>query len=185
MTYAPGWQHDVFVSYARVDDDPLPGATEGWVCLLVESLRTLLAQQLGRAERLAMWRDVQLPGHAQLTPEILGAVRSSATLLIILSEGYLASQWCLDEYRAFVTQAGDDTRRVFVVERTPIERARKPPPLDDRTGYPFWIRDRASAQPRTLGVPMPTPAEAEYYLRLNRLALELAGELRRIKAGTN
>jgi len=50
MTYATGWQHDVFVSYARVDDEPLPGAADGWVCLLTEALRALLAQQLGRAE---------------------------------------------------------------------------------------------------------------------------------------
>lgn len=182
MTYATGWQHDVFVSYARVDDEPLPGATDGWVCLLTEALRALLAQQLGRAEILEMWRDVQLAGNAQLTPEILTAVRGSATLLIILSEGYLASQWCLDEYREFVMRAGENTRRVFVVERTPIELARKPPVLDDRIGYPFWIRDRGSAHPRTLGVPVPTPGETEYYRRLNRLALELAGELRRLKS---
>ena len=183
MAYATGWQHDVFVSYARVDDEPLPGATDGWVCLLTEALRALLAQQLGRAEILAMWRDVQqLAGNAQLTPEILTAVRGSATLLIILSEGYLASQWCLDEYREFVMRAGENTRRVFVVERTPIELARKPPVLDDRIGYPFWIRDRASAHPRTLGVPVPTPGETEYYRRLNRLALELASELRRLKS---
>src|SRR5215475_7701764 len=123
MAYVPGWQNDVFVSYAQVDDRPLPGASDGWVSLLVDALKTLLAMQLGRAEVLAVWRDLQLARHAQLTPEIFGALRSSATLLIILSEGYLATDWCWSEYREFVKLAGPGTRRLFVVERMPIERA--------------------------------------------------------------
>ncbi|HEX8106177.1 MAG TPA: toll/interleukin-1 receptor domain-containing protein [Kofleriaceae bacterium] len=181
MAYVPGWQNDVFVSYAHVDDQPLPGARDGWVSLLGDALKTFLAMQLGRAEVLAVWRDRQLTGHTQLTPEILTAARNSATLLIVLSEGYLASDWCWSEYREFVKLAGAGTRRLFVVERMPIERGRKPEELRDLLGYPFWVRDHSDGPARTLGVPVPRPDEPEYYHRLNRLALELAGELRRIK----
>jgi len=182
MAYVPGWQNDIFVSYARVDDQPLPGASDGWVSVLVDALRTLLAQQLGRAEVLRMWRDLQIAGHAPLTPEIFGALRGSATLLLILSEGYLASDWCWREYGEFIALAGASTRRVFVVERMPVDRDRKPAALRELTGYPFWVRDRGDRPPRVLGVPVPTPAEPEYYHRLNRLALELGGELKRMAA---
>lgn len=182
MAYTAEWQHDVFVSYARVDDQPLPGARDGWVCQLVDALKVLLAQQLGRAELLAVWRDLQLPGNEPLPTAIFGAVQRSATLLVVLSEGYLASDWCQGEYEAFLALAGANTRRVFMVERMPIDRSRRPRPLDDLIGYPFWIRDRSDGPARTLGVPVPRPDEPEYYSRLNRLALELASELRRITA---
>jgi hypothetical protein len=184
MAYTSDWQNDVFVSYAQVDDQPLSGAHDGWVGSLVDALKVLLGQCLGRTDALAVWRDVQLPGHAPLTPEILARVRSSATLLIVLSEGYLASEWCGREYREFLALAGGDTRRLFVVERTPIERHRRPHELGDLLGYPFWVRDRRDGRARTLGVPIPTPAEPEYYHRLGRLALELASELQRLKAMT-
>ena len=182
MTYLPGWRNDVFVSYAQVDDRPLPGATDGWVCILVDALKVLLAQQLGRAELLAVWRDLQLARHSPLTPEIFQAVRTSAVLLVVLSEGYLASEWCQRERNEFLEIAGKGTRRLFVVERMPIERSRKPPEFSDLLGYPFWTRERDDMPARTLGVPVPTPNEPEYYHRLNRLAQELANELRRIKA---
>ncbi len=45
--YIPAHSHDLFVSYAWVDDR-LPGAPAGepgWVHALKENLRTLLAQQ--------------------------------------------------------------------------------------------------------------------------------------------
>src|SRR5262245_13180629 len=125
MAYTTGWQNDVFVSYAQVDDRPLPGGT-GWVSTLVDALKILLAQQLGRAEVLAVWRDLGLPGHAPLTPEIMAAVRSSAVLLLVLSEGYLASEWCRREQTEFLALAGSGTRRVFIVERLPIDRSSRP-----------------------------------------------------------
>ena len=184
MAYTSDWQNDVFVSYAQVDDQPLSGASDGWVGTLVDALKVLLGQQLGRTDALAVWRDVQLPGHAPLTPEILARVRSSATLLIVLSEGYLSSEWCRRECREFVALAGARTRQLFVVERMPIDPARKPAELRELIGYPFWVRDRRDGRARTLGVPTPTSDEREYYLRLGRLALELASELQRVKAMT-
>src|ERR1044071_977630 len=182
MAHTPGWNNDVFVSYAREDDVPLEGAPAGWVSVLVEGLKTMLARQLGRADVLAVWRDVQLGGNEDIT-EILEAVRGSATLLVVLSEGYLASPWCRDEFQEFLALAGKHTRRLFMVERTPIALSRRPKPLDDRIGYRFWVADRGTGTPRTLGEPVPTPAEPEYYHQLNRLAFELANELRRMAAG--
>ena len=41
-------------------------------------------------------------------------------------------------------------------------------------------REHDDAPAITLGVPVPTPEQPEYYARLNRLAAELAGELKRM-----
>ena len=39
MPFVPGYRHDIFVSYAHVDDKPLLGAKEGWVTILVAARR--------------------------------------------------------------------------------------------------------------------------------------------------
>jgi hypothetical protein len=40
-TYLPQYQHDLFVSYAHVDNEPLPGAEMGWVTNLIHGLKLL------------------------------------------------------------------------------------------------------------------------------------------------
>jgi hypothetical protein len=181
MAYVVGYKHDVFVSYAHVDDQPLPGAMDGWVCTLVDALKILLAEQLGRAEILALWRDLGMARNAPVTEQIVSAVSDAALLLVVLSEGYLKSDWCTNEYAGFLKVAGERSRRLFIVERMPIETNRKPAPFRDLVGYPFWTRRRSEEPAKTLGVPVPSPNEPEYYARLNRLAVELANELKRMQ----
>jgi hypothetical protein len=182
MAYVPSWENDVFVSYATVDDQPLPGASDGWVTVLVDSLKLLLAQQLGRSDSATIWRDLRLRGNEPLTDEIMTAAGSSALLLVVLSEGYLASEWCKRERNRFLELVGAGSRRLFVVERTPIERSRRPVELQDLLGYPFWVRKRAELPPRTLGFPAPTPGDSEYYERVTKLAIEIADELKLLRS---
>jgi len=52
-SYVPGYQHDVFVSYAQVDNQTL-GGDYGWVHTLVDNLKEMLSGQLGRRE----WGDI-------------------------------------------------------------------------------------------------------------------------------
>ena len=42
---------DIFISYAHVDDDPLPGIEKGWVSTFVDALRIDLAREFGRTIR--------------------------------------------------------------------------------------------------------------------------------------
>ncbi len=55
----------IFVSYARADDQPSPGADEGWVTTLVKKLKTLLVQKLGRQIEFSM----QVDSYVQITPK--------------------------------------------------------------------------------------------------------------------
>src|SRR6266581_2806584 len=115
-----GHRHDIFVSYAHVDDQVVPGATKGWVTALIDGLKVNLAQTIGRADAFSLWMDVALAGNKPLTPEIVENLRNSAVLLLVLSPGYLASTWCIREKNAFLDtvrtwpNAGS---RAFVVER--------------------------------------------------------------------
>src|SRR5712692_1321994 len=50
MAYVPGFAHDVFISYAHVDNLPLTEGDEGWISKFHASLEVQLRQILGRAE---------------------------------------------------------------------------------------------------------------------------------------
>src|SRR5262249_21635786 len=96
MGYVHPDKPDIFLSYAHVDDEPDPAFPDrpGWVTTLVRVLEKRLAQKLGRVDSYGLWRDAQLAGHVELTPEILGRLRDAAVLLLVLSPA-CSTTWAL------------------------------------------------------------------------------------------
>src|SRR4029077_16085668 len=52
VAFVPGFDHDVFVIYAHVDNE-----RSGWVTKLVKELEVRLAEQLGGHPRPSVWMD--------------------------------------------------------------------------------------------------------------------------------
>jgi hypothetical protein len=177
-TAVPHDQHDIFVSYAHVDNAPLAGPDTQWVTNLITGLKAMLGQQLGRADAYSLWMDYELRGNEPLTPSITRQVQNTTILLLILSPGYLASAWCRRELSLFIEQVGKESGRVFIVEREPVTR---PEALQDIPGYKFWGRN-ATGSLHTLGVPKPHSEEVAYYQRLDELARQLAAKLEDYKS---
>ena len=73
-TYVPNYRHDIFVSYAHVDDLIPPGADQGWVTTLIAGLKIRLSQKLGRGDIFSLWKDEQLAPNKPFSPEILQAL---------------------------------------------------------------------------------------------------------------
>ncbi|MCP4396094.1 MAG: TIR domain-containing protein, partial [bacterium] len=181
MAFAPDYTHDIFVSYAEDDDEPLYGQ-EGWVTGLIRNLKVLLGRRLGGSKAYSLYSAHQLPGHVQTPDAVRGILQQSATFLIVLSPAYLNSEWCqqqLDGFLWFIKEHARKDSRIFVIERDQIEAAQRPSEFRDLRGYQFWIIDREGKYPRTLGELEP---EQPYHNRLNDLAYELAQELKRLKA---
>jgi TIR domain len=185
VPYVPQYEYDIFVSYAHVDDDPLPGANEGWVSTLVRSLKTRLAQKLGRSDAYSLWMDHELSGSEPVTSQIAGKLQGAATLVVVLSPGYVASAWCQrerDAFRSVVREHGSG--RVFVVERDKVDDTDRPEEFKELKGFRFWVRDRAG-KARILGTPRPNPdnpTDQEYYNQIDDLSQEITAVLRRLTA---
>jgi TIR domain len=187
MAFVPQYTYDIFVSYAHVDDLPEPVTQEGWVTTLVQGLKKRLAQKLGRNDAFTLWMDHELAGNVPITPEIMHALQHSATLLLVLSPGYLASQWCQQEMQTFLhtfRERAHAGSRVFIVERAALGEDRRPPELQELLGYRFWVADREGRPPRILGDPRPHPDDIRYYDLLNDLSCDLAETLQRLKHAT-
>ncbi len=183
MTFVPNYENDIFVSYAHVDNQVEPGADEGWVTTLVKGLKTKLAQKLGRSDAYKLWIDPQLSRHVRITPQIMHTLKKTAILVVILSPGYVHSDWCQREKDTFLNFIKEKIRsgsRVFIVERDKIKDKERPPEFEELKGYCFWVQEEGKA-PRILGTPRPNPDDHRYYDLVNDLSYDLAEELEKLK----
>lgn len=185
MAFVPGFDHDIFISYAHVNDRPyletMVGRerSTGWVSTLFRLLKNALAETIGRDDAFTIWFDnVSLRGNHRLTDEIAEKLEHSANLLAVLSPGYAASQWCKDEARLFAGRLDTHVRNsVFVVEMAPVLDAEAvPPELRGLRNYRFWYRDRTE-QVRTFARPAPHAEELEYFRLIEDLARDLHRQL--------
>lgn len=175
--YVPHYQHDIFVSYAHVDNQIPPGINEGWVTILIKNLKVELGRRLGGSDIFSLWMDYELRGNNTATPKTLEHLTNSATLVLILSPGYSLSPQCHLELDAFLAQVDIHSGRVFVIEHDKVER---PPQLSDLRGYPFWRRDETD-KIRILAKPQPNPNEREYYYLIEDLGRDLVEKLKQLK----
>jgi hypothetical protein len=184
MAYVPHVRHDVFISYAHLDNLKAGEVRGGWVDSLVDPLTVQLKKRVG-SDAVQIWMDHELAGNRPLTPEILTAVRESALLVVLLSPAYLRSEWCARERNAFLQVARDRVAdgRVFVIKCLDIPRDDSPSEFGDLAGYTFFEKDRDSGASRSLGDPDPT--EPGFYKQIFNLSVSLAKELTRLSSAGN
>jgi hypothetical protein len=103
MAYVPGFQHDVFVSYAHGDD-------REWIGRFVERVTSALDRRLGT--RTSVWLDADDNRRTRdFSREIPDSVRASAVFLLLPSPTYIRSAYCVEqECRVFGTTL--ESRRV-------------------------------------------------------------------------
>jgi hypothetical protein len=181
--YTPGFEHDIFISYASVDNEPELGQ-QGWVSTFYELLSTRLARLLGRRDGFSIWMDSKrLDGTFLVTPGLEMPLKKTALMVALLSPGYLKSPWCPWEREVFLKSIGleaGDCARVFVVELERLEPERHPKEFADRLLYKFWIQGALDKYPRLL-VPQGLAADPEYRSRMDSLARDLVKVLERMK----
>ena len=111
-------------------------------------------------------------------------VTSSAILLVVLSKGYLKSEWCDRELKLFLDEEArrrsesPSAARVFVIE---TDRVEIPDPLEDVIRQRFWVEHPDDpGETKLLGYPRPDhrdPDHKPFYARLNSLVCDLAEAL--------
>ena len=101
MPVVPGFQYDVFVSYAHRNDAAWKKGGAGWVTEFVEALKTELE---AKRRGCTLWFDPQLRTADDFNDAIGQAISRSAVFLSILSPAYDDCPYCKDEVIAFREQ---------------------------------------------------------------------------------
>ena len=145
MAFVPGYEHDVFVSYAH-------GDKREWISRFALRLESALKEKLG--DSADVWVDeTDLQATRDFRKEIPDSVTSAAIFLFLPSPAYLRSQYCVEvECRAFAETlpskrarfTGHDFANEQYALRCPIEQVDNNeqqqlfPGLDD-----IWFCDTA------------------------------------------
>eukprot|EP00042_Codosiga_hollandica_P005194 m.14817 g.14817 ORF g.14817 m.14817 type:complete len:509 (+) comp23595_c0_seq1:97-1623(+) len=174
--------HDVFVSYAHSDDEVPSGCSAGWVSTFVGELRKILRRRIG-AEGADIWIDHQLASNEQVNATLRDKAGNSRTMVLFLSNGYLASEWCRSELEEFLrlNAAHKNRESVFVVELDRVDRSKWPPRLRELTPVCLHELDAETKRPLLIGYPSPpTDSRSPYWSRLNALAHLISEHLSRL-----
>jgi hypothetical protein len=144
MSYIPGFQHDIFISYAHVDNAEADDDA-GWVTRFREHLDVQMSKRVGRIGAVKIWQDPKLEGGQLFDKTIFDAIYGSALFVALNSSGYIASEYCQQELRAFHEKAGKETSglavgdrlRVFNVLLNNIPFNEWPVEFGRTSGFPF------------------------------------------------
>lgn len=148
------FEHDIMISYAWRDNQPPPlSKQEGWVSGFQEGLEFWLKQVMARPPKV--WRDKnRMPGNKIFAEELDAVVANSAVLLAVLSEPYLASEWCTRERINFIKAAAEqggvevnNDYRIFKINKLPVDRKALPQELNIVTGFDFFEMDAETRLP--------------------------------------
>jgi hypothetical protein len=100
MAHVPGFRHDLFLSYAHLEDSTW---IEGFEAALRQGLRDRLGQEA------STWQDTgRLRVGNDWQSEIEEAIERTAAFLAIVSPAYLNSGWCQRERRRFLERPGEE-----------------------------------------------------------------------------
>ncbi len=183
----PGYDHDVFVSYATVDDHP---AKCGWVSAFVSALSESLAAAIGQRDPKRIWWDrSDIDEEASLTEQIRSKVQKSACMVVILSRGYSKSKWCRQEREAFLAAVAgkrDAERRLFLIDIGNLDQQDRPPEFLDKRGRLFYMQPAHTTDPsdrQRLGFPTPDPENKdhkEFFAQVDQLARDICERITKL-----
>jgi hypothetical protein len=191
MAYVPGFDHDVFISYAHVNN-PIPhGEQMGWVSSFLSDLENQLKQEVQEySAGLKVWIDERRIGGSDVFDDVIAKdVRNSAVLISILSRGYLSSTYCRAELNEFcahnVTEInvnGSTKKRAVKVLLQNLPSTAHPLQLQGMDGYEFFSVDQRTESEFILPRRIRGEPNQAYQQKITSLAQNLAAILDKLRS---
>ncbi len=176
MSFVPGFEHDLFISYSHFDN-AADSQDVCWVSRFQSDLTRALRQRLGADLNIFFDTRSLRAGH-ELEMMIENA-RQSAIFLAVVSPSYVQREWTLKELDAFGQTRGE-SQRLVAVELLPVKEGEYPPALARIMRTPFWWKDEASENIPLRLTPKSSPDS--YERRLQVLAHQIEELLRAMRS---
>jgi hypothetical protein len=174
MAFVPGFEHDVFVSYAHFDNEP-DSQEIRWVSRFQADLKVALRQRLG-VEPNIFFDNRSLQN--QFLDELLENARGAASFVAIMSPSYMKRPWTIKELEAFAANDADQNRLV-PVELLPVLESECHPRLLNVKRAPFYWKNPEEEDIALKLTPKFSPDK--YEQRLQGLAHRMEALLRSIR----
>ncbi len=139
MAYLPGFEHDIFISYAHIDQ-----GADDWVSRFHSRLEAELRRLAGK--KLSIWRDLKLERNQLFDQTIRTAVDKAGLLLALNSYAHKESEYCQQELQWFCDRAPKDgwglsigdRKRIFNTLLNNLAPNEWHPAFSGASGYPFY-----------------------------------------------
>lgn len=119
MGLIPGFEYDIFISYAHIDNATIPGQADGWIEQFYKNLNLLLAKRFGRMDMVKIWWDSKkLDGSVLFDDSIAEGIEKTAIMICLNSPGYQASKYCQKELDIFYHKAQNEPHGLKIVDRS-------------------------------------------------------------------
>ncbi|MGI9261702.1 MAG: toll/interleukin-1 receptor domain-containing protein [Woeseiaceae bacterium] len=182
MGFVPGYKHDIFISYAHIDNRvPTHKEPPGWVGTIRDTLQDYIASELGTTD-FDLWMDDKLEAVETVKKQLMDVVDDTAILLVVLSKSSANSIWCALERQTFIDKIAERAGpRLFVITPKPFNNTDEviQKAFYNRLIFEFWVTD-SDRKERTLGPPT-WRQEQKFYDRCEDLATEIAKGMRILK----
>ncbi len=186
MNHLTSYDHDIFISYAHIDNTPIMEGESGWVTEFHKTLDALIRQILGDEPKI--WRDPKLQGNDYFSDTLVDMLPRTAALVSIISPRYVKSEWYRKELERFSSGAEtsggiriSNKSRIFKVMKTFVPQEDHPAPLDRLLGYEFFQVDPATGRPAEFRSEFGPEAKRNYLTKLYDLAYEIAELLKQLQ----
>ncbi|SRX73672.1 toll/interleukin-1 receptor domain-containing protein [Aequorivita antarctica] len=146
MALIPGYEYDIFISYAHVDNLAFPGQLEGWIKQFYQNLNVMLAKRFGRMDMVKIWWDSKkLDGSVLFDDSIEEGIKKSAIMICLNSPGYIQSPYCKQELDIFYKKSQSEKAGLKIANRSRIINvllnnipfSQWPEELAGTSGFPF------------------------------------------------
>ena len=174
MAFVPGFEHDVFVSYAHFDNEPDTQEIR-WVSRFQADLKVALRQRLG-VDPDIFFDNRSLQN--QFLDELTQNARGAAAFIAIMSPSYMKREWTIKELEAFHSN-NNDQNRLVPVELLPVLESECHPRLLQVKRAPFYWKDPLEEDIALKLTPKFNPDK--YEQRLQGLAHRMEALLRSIR----
>ena len=121
MALIPGFEYDIFISYAHVDNTTVSENKVGWIRSFYDHLKQMLDQRYGRMDEVKIWwDDKKLDGTKLFDESIKAGIEKSAIIISLNSPGYQKSKYCQQELDLFYEKAKSEAVGLKVADRSRI-----------------------------------------------------------------
>jgi hypothetical protein len=191
VAYLPGFEEDVFISYAHNDDDTYGLEPRGWVAQLHLDLKQRVKVFLGATANAepSLWRDCEIRTFEDFAKKISNRLARTGTFLSIISPSSIHREWCVRELEEFTSSAernlgiriDDEKWRIFKIEKVPVDQATWPPHLQQgNRSYKFHGPDPRDGEEHEFRPLLGGEYGVRYFEEMDALARDIATVLREL-----
>ena len=182
-----GFEKDIFISYAHIDNQALEEGGKGWIAEFHRALEVRLSQLLG--ERPKIWRDTELDGNHNFNDEIIAQFPKIALFISVVSPRYVKSEWCVKEVVEFKKASEknigveiNNKSRIFKIVKTPVRITEQIPAIEGLLGYEFYQVDEQTQRVKEFSKLYGSEVQQMYWSKLDDVAHDIAELLSELKS---